>query len=69
MNSYMDRTMNNISIHHSAPIKNEFSYTYELIHKIADKRQSIQLIKDMIFMIILGAFMVLRAYVFFEYGK
>lgn len=64
--------MNNMSIHHSAPIKDEFvyyrkgkKYTCEEYFKLTYRKQ---LIKDIMLMIVLGAVMVFRSCVFFEYG-
>ena len=68
--------MKYISIHHSAPVKNEWFccrkgkiYTYEEYCKLVHRQQLIKdVIKDVVFIVILGVIMVFRGYVFLEYG-
>ncbi len=64
--------MKYISIHHSAPIRDECAYyrkgkkyTCEEYSKLVRRKQ---LIKDVVLMIVFGAIVVFRAYVFLEYG-
>ena len=63
---------NYISIHNSAPNKGECNYyrkgkryTYEEYCKLIYRRQQI---KNVVFAILFGAFMIFRAYAFLEYG-
>lgn len=68
--------MKYISIHHSASMRDNCAYykkgkiyTYEEYSKLIRRRQLIKdVIKDIVFIVVLGVIMVFRGYVFLEYG-
>ena len=64
--------MNNILIHHSVPANDKLAYyrkgkeyTYEEYSKLIYRKQ---LVKDVVFVTVVGVVMVFRAYVFCKYG-